>query len=100
MYLPVSPIAYLQDTFARACTLPPGQARASIGYLVYKLIAYSCISFLCKILVYNIPYRRARAWPRPSASREQRYLVLHTSKIPLLARCKYISCIGNYFGCK
>ena len=26
------------------------------------------------VVVYKIPYRRARAWPRPSASREQRYL--------------------------
>ena len=31
----------MQDTFARARTRPKGQARATIGYLVYKLIYHS-----------------------------------------------------------
>ena len=45
---------------------------------------------MAHLFVYNIPYRRARAWPsgcsafRPSASREQRYLAYNTFvfKIP------------------
>ena len=37
-------------------------------------------------LVYKIPYRRARTWPRPSASREQRYLA-YKSRARLDIRC-------------
>ena len=62
--------------FKLLCVIPLlapalGQARTTIGYLVYN--------FKHPFLVYKIPYRRARAWPRPSAfrpsaSRKQRYL--------------------------
>ena len=31
----------MQETFARARTRPLGQARATIGYLVYNIIPYS-----------------------------------------------------------
>ena len=34
-----------------------------------------------RALVYKIPYRRARAWPRPSASREQRYLAYNARTV-------------------
>ena len=34
-------------------------------------ILYLCVRF-CLTIVYKVPYRRA--WPKPSASREQRYL--------------------------
>ena len=40
----------MQDTFARALTRPKGQARATIGYPVYKL--FGVVS-----LVYKIPSR-------------------------------------------
>ena len=40
---------------------------------------------VCKVLVYKIPYRRARAWPGGRVRRASKG-ILHTRKIPLLAR--------------
>ena len=67
--------------------------KARRGYTLKSMV---CVKFIlshideCCILVYKIPYRRARAWPagfRPSASREQRYLAykLYT-RYPIVER--------------
>ena len=71
---------------------------------------------VCKILVYKIPYRRARAWTggcsafRPSASREQRYLAYkqdtfarathsaYAAGRPSAARDDRVSCIQRRIG--
>ena len=47
--------------------------------------------------VYKIPYRHARAWPRPSASREQRYLAYKDKLCPnaLKIKCMVFDCLDN-----
>ena len=46
------------------------------------------------MVVYKIPYRRARAWP--SASREQRYLAYNPKNTPKNFLFKVFSKFGNY----
>ena len=57
----------MQDNFARARTRPKGQARATIGYLVYKKDA-TCIKLLmdtmpnsCSFWLINVIYHYSRA---------------------------------------
>ena len=70
--------ACMQDSFARARTRPRPSARATIGYLVYKINAGVEISYSTVNLVYNISHRLAR--DRPGPSLYLIYVVYHYSR--------------------
>ena len=63
--------------------------KMSRGLRLLKILQYvqACIQ-----VVYKIPYRRARAWPRPSASREQRYLAYKYTRDPIVASARLAEC--------